>query len=249
MPSSKTLYPTDLGLSEIMQFLEANQNEANRAGMARFGISASKCFGVSNELLNGMLKPYKKNHELAGLLWHSGFYECRIIAAKIGNPKLVTEDEMEEWLPLIENWADCDTVCAKLWCLTPFAYKKAFEWAQRENELQKRAGIVLIATMGVHDKKASDELMLSFLPLLVQEANYPRNLVKKAVNWALRQIGKRNANLLEPAITCAEEIKALGTSPAKWIAADALREFKKVAENPSRGKGKGEELIRVGLNF
>ena len=169
-------------------------------------------------------------------LWETGIHEARAIAYLIDDPKEVTEIQMESWVKDFDNWAICDGTCGHLFCRSEFAYKKVLEWSEREEEFIKRAGIVLIAWLAVHDKKADDEKIAQFLPILESKADDERNFIKKAVNWSLRQIGKRNLNLNKLAIESAEKIKSQNTKSARWIAADALRELtnEKVKEKLKR---------------
>ncbi len=215
---------------EIIKKLELLENPVNIAGMARFGIVTKKAFGVSAPVLKEIAKDVKKQaanrHELALELWETEIHEARIIAYLIDDAKRVSEKQMESWAKDFDNWAICDGTCGHLFCKTEFAYQKVFEWSEKEEEFIKRAGIVLIAWLAVHDKKASDERIAEFLPILEKHANDERNFIKKAVNWSLRQIGKRNLNLNKLAIETAESIKAQNTKSARWIAADALRELR-----------------------
>lgn len=214
---------------EIIKKLELLENPANIAGMKRFGITAKKAFGVSAPILKEIAKDVKKQtedrHKLALELWETGIQEARVIAYLIDDAKEVTESQMDAWAADFDNWAICDGTCGHLFCRTEFAYKKVFEWSVREEEFIKRAGIVLIAFLAIHDKKASDERIARFLPLLETHAGDERNFIKKAVNWSLRQIGKRNLKLNELAAQTAERIRAQNTRPARWIAADASREL------------------------
>jgi len=214
---------------EIIKKLESLENPANIAGMARFGIVTKKAFGVSAPVLKNLAREIKKQtgdrHQLALELWKSGIHEARIIAYLIDDPKEVTPGQMDDWAADFDNWAICDGACGHLFCKTEFAYEKAFEWSERDEEFVKRAGIVLMAWLAVHDKKAPDERIAQFLAILEAYADDERNFVKKAVNWSLRQIGKRSANLHKLAIESAERIKAQNTKAARWIAADALREL------------------------
>ena len=214
---------------EIIKKLESLENPANIAGMARFGIVTKKAFGVSAPVLKALAKDFKKQtedrHQLALELWETGIHEARAIAFLIDDPKQVTEAQMESWVKDFDNWAICDGTCGHLFCKTPLAYEKVFEWAQREEEFIKRAGICLIAWLAVHDKKADDAKIAQFLPLLENKSDDERNFIKKAVNWSLRQIGKRNLNLNKLAVETAEKIKMRNTKAARWIAADALREL------------------------
>ncbi len=215
---------------EIIEKLQSLENPENIAGMKRFGIVAKKTFGVSAPVLKNLAKEIKKQtedrHKLALELWETEIHEARIIAYLIDDAKKVSEKQMDSWTEDFENWAICDGTCGHLFCKTEFAYKKVFEWSERDEEFVKRAGIVLIANLAVHDKKASDEKIARFLSILEIKADDERNFVKKAVNWSLRQIGKRNLNLNKFAIETAEKIKLQNTKSARWIAADALRELR-----------------------
>lgn len=177
-------------------------------------------------VLRRMARETGKNHELAEKLWKYGYSETRIMASMIDDPQLVTEDQMERWVVAFDSWDVCDQCCMNLFRKTPFAYKKISEWSKREEEFVKRAAFTLIATLAVHDKKADDEKFIELFPLIIRESTDPRNYVKKAVNWALRQIGKRNLNLNKEAIAVAEEINKIDSKTARWIASDALRELK-----------------------
>lgn len=218
-----------MNATEIIRKLELLENPENIAGMARFGIATKKAFGVPSPVLKNLAKDIKKQtenrHELALELWETGIHEARIIAYLIDDAKQVSEKQMESWAKDFDNWAICDGTCGHLFCKTEFAYQKVFEWSEKDEEFIKRAGIVLIAWLAVHDKKASDEKIAQFLPILEKHANDERNFIKKAVNWSLRQIGKRNLNLNKLAIETAETIKAQNTKSARWIASDALREL------------------------
>lgn len=215
---------------EIIKKLESLENPANIAGMKRFGITAKKAFGVAAPVLKDLAKAVKKQaenrHALALELWKTGVHEAQIIAYLIDDPKEVTGEQMDAWAADFDNWAICDGACGHLFCKTEFAYKKAFEWAARDEEFVKRAGLVLPAWLAVHDKKADDALIAQFLPVLENNSDDARNFIKKAVNWSLRQIGKRSLHLMELAVESAARIKARNTPAARWIAADALRELR-----------------------
>jgi 3-methyladenine DNA glycosylase AlkD len=217
-------------VAEIIKKLELLGNPVNVAGMARFGIVTKKAFGVSAPVLKNLAKEIKKQaenrHRLALELWQTAIHEARIIAYLIDDPKEVTGKQMDAWAADFDNWAICDGACGHLFCRTELAYQKAFEWSAREEEFVKRAGLVLPAWLAVHDKKADDERIAQFLPVLESSANDARNFIKKAVNWSLRQIGKRNLKLHQLAVRTAEKIKAQDTKTARWIASDALRELK-----------------------
>ena len=174
-----------------------------------------------------MAKKIGQNRELALRLWASGMHEARILASMIDDPERVNEKQMDAWVKDFDSWDVCDQVCSNLFDKTEFAYKKAFEWSHEKAEYVKRAGFVLMACLAVHDREAKDKDLERFLPIIVREATDERNYVKKAVNWALRQIGKRDATLMGKALRTAAEIQKIDSSAAKWIAADAIRELEK----------------------
>ncbi|HTI70985.1 MAG TPA: DNA alkylation repair protein [Candidatus Limnocylindria bacterium] len=223
--SPREIPPVDEILAELRQLAQPR----NLEGMRRFGIQARQILGVSIPELRALAKRLGRDHALAESLWQAGIHESRILASLVDEPAKVTRSQMDRWIKDLENWADCDAVCGNLFDRTPHAVDKATEWINRKEEFQKRAGFVLMATLAVHDKTASDEVFLQFLPLLKAGAADERNFVRKAVNWALRQIGKRNAALSQAATRMACEIHAMGTPAARWIANDALREFERRA--------------------
>lgn len=211
---------------EIIEELESLSNPEDVEGMARFGINPEKTYAVRIPELRRIAKKAGKNHELAQKLWKYGYRETRIIASIVEEPELVTEKQMDVWAFDFDTWDICDQCCMNLFRKTPFAYKKVFEWSLREEEFVKRAAFTLIATLAVHDKKEEDKTFEEFFPLIRRESHDNRNFVKKAINWALRQIGKRNLNLNKKAILVAEQINKRDSKSAKWIAKDALRELK-----------------------
>ena len=210
---------------EIIAELESLSNPEDVEGRARFGINHTKTYGVRMPELRRIAKAAGKDHDLAEKLWNAGYGETKILAGLIENPKMVTETQMENWVAGFDSWDVCDQCCINLFRKTPFAYNKVFEWSTREEEFVKRAAFAMIAVLAVHDKKADDKKFEEFFPLIIRESIDNRNFVKKAVNWALRQIGKRNLNLNKRAIEVAEEISAIDSRSAKWIAADAIREL------------------------
>jgi 3-methyladenine DNA glycosylase AlkD len=213
----------------ILEQLKSFGDPKNVAGMARYGIVAKKAYGVPAPAMHAMAKKIRKNHELALKLWNTGVYDARILAALIDNPIELTEKQMDAWVKDFDNWAICDGCCIHLFRYTRFAWKKATAWSKRKEEFVKRAGFALFATLTVHDKKASDSKFAAVLPIIKRASADERNGVKKAVNWALRQIGKRNHALNKQAIQTATEIKMINSPAARWIANDALRELKSEA--------------------
>ena len=212
-------------LEEILDVLHSQANPENVAGMARFGINPHNTLGVSIPELRALARQEGKDHSLALALWQTGIHEARLLASMVDDRQLVDEAQMEAWVQDFNSWDICDQVCSNLFDRTPFAYKKAKEWSARSEEFVKRAGFVLMAGLAVHDKKAADAAFEPFFPILVREACDEPNFVKKAVNWALRGLGKRNRALNQVAIRTALEIQKLDCKAARWIASDALREL------------------------
>lgn len=211
---------------EIIVQLKKQANAKNVAGMARFGINPHNTLGISVYVIRDIAKKIGKNHKLAQELWDSKIHEARLLAGFIDELEKVTEKQMEKWVKDFDSWDICDQVCSNLFDKTPFAYKKAFEWSKRKEEFVKRAGFVLMACLAVHDKKAEDKKFEQFFPIIKKHSTDERNFVRKAVNWALRQIGKRNLSLNKKAIKVANEIKKIDSRSARWIANDAIRELK-----------------------
>ena len=212
-------------LKEVIKKLRSFSNAKTVAGMARFGINSHNTLGVSMPAVREIAKEIGSDHKLAQELWDSKIHEARILAGFVAEAKETTEEQMENWVKDLDSWDVCDQVCGNLFDKTEFAYNKAFEWSKRKEEFVKRAGFVLMATLSVHDKKALDERFEQFLLVIIRETEDERNFVKKAVNWALRQIGKRNISLNEKAIKTAQEIQKIDSKTAKWIANDAIREL------------------------
>jgi 3-methyladenine DNA glycosylase AlkD len=210
---------------EIVTRLEAEANPANVAGMARYGISTKGTLGVSVPKLRALAREIGRDHALALALWNSGIHEARILAGLVDEPGKITGAQLERWAREFDSWDVCDLVCSNLFDRTGFAWEKAAVWSGRREEFVKRAGFVLMAALAVHDKLAPDGRFEAFLPVIEREAGDGRNFVKKAVNWALRQIGKRNAALNRRALISARRIRRSDSAAARWIAADAIREL------------------------
>ena len=211
---------------ELIAALQAKANPHNAAGMARFGINPANTLGVSVKDLRALAKG-KRDHTTALDLWASGIHEARILAAMIDDPAAVTPEQMNAWAADFDSWDVCDQVCMNLFDRTPYAYPKVAEWSARQEEFVKRAAFTLMACLAVHDKQAENNRFLDFLPVIEREAADPRNYVKKAVNWALRQIGKRSTVLRRAAIQSAERLLASDSPAARWVARDALSELEK----------------------
>ncbi len=218
-----------MSVDDILLRLAELGDPKNAEGMSRFGIVTRKSYGVPTPVLKQFAREVKKSaddrHRLALKLWETGIYDARAIAFWIDEPNKVTEKQMDLWAADFDNWATVDGTCCYLFCRTPFAYKKAREWSNKKPEFVKRAAFALMAYLAVHDKKAGDEKFVEFFPLIERHADDDRNFVKKAVNWALRQIGKRNLYLNGQAIVVANRIKIQDSRSARWIASDALREL------------------------
>jgi 3-methyladenine DNA glycosylase AlkD len=196
------------------------------AGMARYGIKSDRALGISIPKLQSLAKKIGTNRKLAGQLWSSAVHEARILACMIEDPQQLTEAQLERRVKDFDSWDLCDQCCNRLFSKTAFARQKAMAWSQRPEEFVKRAGYVLMAVLAVHDKEAADRQFEPFLKQIKKGATDDRNFVKKAVNWALRQIGKRNLALNRKAIAAAKEIQRLESSAARWVAHDALRELR-----------------------
>ncbi|MBX3048745.1 MAG: DNA alkylation repair protein [Anaerolineales bacterium] len=216
-------------LDAILAELKQHGSQTDRAGMARFGIATERAFGVKHPLLKQIARRHRKDHPLALELWDSGYHEARLLATLVADPAQVSEVQLEAWLADINSWDLCDGFTGNLVDKTPFAYAKAVEWARRAAEFERRAGFALMAWLAVHDKQAPNEKFAPFFDLIQQQAADERNYVKKAVNWALRQLGKRNRALNAQAIAVAQRIAQQGSKSARWIAADALRELQSEA--------------------
>src|SRR4030043_881226 len=214
-------------VSEIINYLKKNSSPKDREGMARFGIDVKYALGVKIPVLRNLAKKLGKNHQLALDLWKTKIHEVRILASMIDEIDKVSEKQMQQWVKCFNSWDLCDQVCMNLFDKTKFAWKKAMQWPKRKEEFVRRAGFSMMACLAWHDKKAKDEDFLKFFPVIKKYSFDKRNFVKKAVNWALRQIGKRNNNLKKHAIKAAEEILKIDSMSARWIAGDALRELKK----------------------
>jgi 3-methyladenine DNA glycosylase AlkD len=210
---------------DILKKLKSLSDPKAVEGMARFGINPENTFGVSIPNLRQIAKETGKDHALAQQLWASGIHEARILASMVDDPKMVTEEQLERWVKDFDSWDVCDQCCMNLFEKTQFAYQKAVEWSSNDKEFIKRTGFVLMARLAVSDKKADDRQFEPFLPIIKRESTDNRNFVKKAVNWALRQIGKRNLNLNGKAVETAKEIQEIDSKSARWIASDALREL------------------------
>jgi len=222
-------------LEEILKRLRDGAQPDARASLERFGITARQAYGWAIPALRELARETGRDHTLAQQLWATGILDARILAALVDEPDRVTPRQMERWARDFDSWAVCDACCMHLFDRTPYAHVKVRAWSGRKEEFVKRAAFALMAALAVHEKDGSDETFRAFLPLCEREAGDARNFVKKAVNWALRQIGKRNASLRAAAIASAERIAAQGSASARWIGADALRELRSAAVAKRQG--------------
>jgi 3-methyladenine DNA glycosylase AlkD len=210
----------------MLAALRARADPKNVAGMARYGISSAGTLGVPMPVIRHLAKQAGRSHALAAELWASGIHEARILATLVEEPPRVTRRQMNRWARDFDSWDVCDQACQNLFRYTPFAWAMAAEWAGAEGEFPRRAAFALMAGLAVKAKQAPDADFEALLPLIAGAATDERNLVKKAVNWALRAIGKRNPHLRRAAIAAAENIRAIDSPAARWIASDALRELR-----------------------
>jgi 3-methyladenine DNA glycosylase AlkD len=212
-------------VEEILEYLQSKSKSDNLEGMARFGIVTTNRYGVSVPEMRKLAKIIRKNHQLALKLWDIGVAEARIVAGMIADPLELTEKQMEKWVIDFNSWDVCDQVCMNLFDKSPLAWKKIRDWSKREEEFVKRAAFALIACLAWHDKNAEDQKFTDLLPLIAAHSEDSRNFVKKSVNWALRNIGKRNKFLNSQALKTAYQIKKKDSKVARWIASDTIREL------------------------
>jgi len=212
-------------VKDVLDKLQSKAQPEQLKGMAKYGMTVEQRLGVSVPDMRKLAKEIGRDHKLALDLWRTGIAEARIVASMVGDPDKLTEEQMENWVKGINSWDVCDQVCMNLFEKNQLAWKKIVDWSERKEEFVKRTAFSLIACLAWHDKKASDERFIELLPVIIRGATDERNFVKKAVNWALRNIGKRNLNLNEAAINTAKEIKRLDSKAARWVASDAIREL------------------------
>jgi len=218
-----------VSVDEVLKELKVAAKPEHVKGMAQYGMAAERRLGVSVPDMRGIAKKLGKNHELALELWKTGIPEARIVASMIDKPERLTEEQMEEWVKDINSWDVCDQVCMNLFEKNPLAWRKILDWSEREEEYVKRAAYALIACLAWHNKEAEDGEFIKLFPVIKRGAVDERNFVKKAVNWALRNIGKRNAVLNKAAIEAAKDIQRMDSKAARWIASDAVKELESEA--------------------
>lgn len=215
-----------MNAQEALERLRAHSDTTAREGQARYGIDVSRSLGVSAPQLRALAKEVGKDHQLALDLWGTGIREARILAALVDDPAAVDVEQMELWALDFASWDVVDACCCNLFDRTPFGYQKAVEWSSREEEFVKRAAFSLMACLAVHDRRSPDEAMEEFFPLILRECCDYRNFVRKAISWALRQIGKRSIPLNLRAIEIALEMQRIDCRGARWVSSDALRELR-----------------------
>ncbi len=213
-------------LADVMTRLKKAGSKSVVQGRSRYGIKAGATYGVSAPKLHALAKVIGRNHRLAGQLWKTGIHDARLLAGLIDDPSQVTEAQMERWVRQFRSWDVCDNCCGVLFDKTTIARKKAMAWSRADAEYIKRAGFAMMAALAVHDKSAPDDEYLPFLERIKEAADDDRNFVRKAVNWALRQIGKRNIRLNARALEVASALTSAESSTARWVGADALRELR-----------------------
>lgn len=208
-----------------LSWLEKKSTKRDRENLARFGINAHKAFGVSMRNIQALAKRLGRNHELAAALWETGWYEARLLTSFVDEPERVTPAQMDQWCRDFDNWGVCDTVCFKLFDRTPYAWAKVSAWSRARGEFQKRAAFALLASLAGHDKDAGDEKFIESLVLVERGAEDERDLVKKGVSWALRRLGRRNAELNRAAVDTARRLAESKNPSARWVGKDAFREL------------------------
>ncbi|MCC8018785.1 MAG: DNA alkylation repair protein [Rikenellaceae bacterium] len=212
-------------LKKIIEWMGTLRNQKSIEGMQRFGITTGNAFGISTPTLAAMARELGRDQPLAIELWDTGIREARILAAMVADPAGFTPDLMDRWCADFNSWDICDQVCTRVFRYTPYADEKIHEWARSEEEYVRRAAFALIAATAVSDKKAPDCRFEAYLPLIIEAGEDDRNFVRKAVNWALRQIGKRSPGLWFKAIATAEELMVSPNKTSRWIGSDATREL------------------------
>ena len=229
---------------EILTKLKAKARPDQLSGMARYGMKTEHRLGVQIPEIRRIAKETGKNHQLALELWKTGIAEARILAGMVDEPEKVTEQQMDDWVEDVDSWDIGDQTCMNLFEKSPLAWKKIAEWSQRPEEFVKRTAYGLLACLAWHSKTATDTQFTQFFPVIAHGAQDERSSIKKAVSWALRNIGKRNQNLNKESIKLAEEIRKSNTKPTKWISSDATRELQsqpiqnRLKKTPTRQKKK-----------
>lgn len=210
---------------EIITYLKSISKPAHLQGMQKFGINSARALGVSIPQLRAVAKKIKTNHILALELWKTGVHEARILASMISDPAQVTAGQIDSWVKDFDSWDLCDQVCGNLFDRTVHVIDKVEKYSASKKEFVKRAAFTIMAEYAVHNKTAPDKVFINWLKIIEREAGDERNFVTKAVNWALRGIGKRNKTLNAEALKAAKNILTQNTKPAKWVASNAIKEL------------------------
>jgi 3-methyladenine DNA glycosylase AlkD len=216
---------TAMNVDDVVTKLKRLGTKKTRDGMARYAIPSDNAFGVPVGTIRAVGKELGRNHDLAHELWNTGWYEARMLASFVDEPDRVTPEQMDRWCRDFDNWAICDTICFHLFDRTPHAFAKVKQWASKRNEFEKRAAFALLASLGVHDKKSSDESFAKCLPLIERASTDNRNFVKKGVSWALRVVGRRSVALNEASVKLSEKLSKSDDAAARWIGKDAYKEL------------------------
>ncbi len=222
-------------LAEALQLIRAEARPEALQALARFAIGGEGRLGLSVPQMRDVARQLGRDHELALALWDTAIPDAQIVAGLIAEPAKLTLAQMDHWTQGMAAWDVCDQACNNALRKSPLAWARIPVWAARREEFVRRAGYALLAVMAVHDKKRPDADFIALLPLIEAAADDERNFVKKAVNWALRQIGKRSDVLLPHAIDCAERLRERPEKSARWIGADALRELGPRVHRPGAG--------------
>ncbi|MHB1051314.1 MAG: DNA alkylation repair protein [Bacteroidota bacterium] len=210
---------------DVLSYLKKRGSFTVIEQMKHFGIESPKAFGNKTSDIRTLQKKIGTDHELALLLWKTGYYEARIVSALIADPDAMTSRLLNSWAGDFDSWAVCDTCCVELFCYTIHAVPKIFQWSTHTDEFVKRAGFVLIPALAIHRRELDDDLFRSFFPLIVRESTDGRNFVRKAVNWALRSIGKKNPVLHTEALSIARQLSRRPNPVARWIGSDAIKDL------------------------
>jgi 3-methyladenine DNA glycosylase AlkD len=217
--------PLEARVAEVLQTLQRRATKATRDGMARYAIPADRAYGVAMKDIKAIGQALGRDHELAAALWATGVYEARMLVSFVGDPAVLTPAQMDRWCSEFDNWAYCDTLCFNLFDRSPHAWDMLARWAAREREFEKRTAFALLWSLSVHDQRSGDAPFLAGLALVEREAGDARNFVRKAVNMALRAVGKRNPALHVAALATARRLAASTDATTKWVGQDALREL------------------------
>jgi 3-methyladenine DNA glycosylase AlkD len=241
MPATTKPDPVAEDVQAALLALERLSTKRDRDNLARFGIAATRPFGVSMANLKVLAKGIGRNHELAAALWETGRYEARMLATLVDDPARVTPAQMERWCRDFDNWGICDTACFVLFDRTPHAWAKVSEWSDRREEFVKRAAFALLACLALHDKTSADEPFIAGLRLIEKGATDDRNFVKKGVSWAIRLVGRRNLELNAASVVVARRLSDSESAAARWVGRGALKELTSAAV---RGKLAGHRPAR-----